>query len=231
MSPEETFQKLVEANGLKGADSIPIEKAREMFCSHLKYEEQAHGDIEKLYNDHMQNCHAEEHMRAPVGMIESSLKEGFAIHFPRYSGKTRALLNFVERMPSSERFAFIGERAETLRLARTQRRLEGSPLGTLENVHFFAADDAPSCFSPLRSFRYVVVDEWWSLKKEFREFLGSEFRVIAAVGTIRPGTEFRIVGQNDSRFEQEVERKVKERLYEEIVRYTRISEPFYKLKP
>lgn len=217
MTSEETFQKLIEAHGFKDAASIPVEDAKRIFCQFYEYEQQGRGDLEKLYNDHMQYC-CDNNYRASAGEIESRLKECVAINFPSRCGKTKALLNFVQRI--GVKVAFIGPRAESLRLDRLRRRLEGQP-GQFHNVEFFAADDTPVSFGALRGHKFVVVDEWWALKHEFREYLAREFRVIAALGTIRYGAEFPILGQpHGDAIEKEIENRVRNRLHQEIESYT-----------
>ena len=219
MTPEETFQKLLEARGLGDAQAIPVGVAKESVCSHFRLEEQSHKDRDKLYDDHMERCHAEEHLRAPVGFIESRFKDGVAIHMPRYCGKTRALLNYISRLPLTASIVYIGSRAESMRLARTVRRLEG--LGSLDNITFLDADDYDESFRKLHRSAYIVVDEWWDLRQDLRDYLGSGFRIIAAVGTIRPGEEFRIPSQRTMEDrEREIEMRVHERLREEMARYS-----------
>ena len=219
MTPEQTFQKLLEARGLGDAQSIPIEVAKEIFCSHFNFEEQSHLDRDKLYDDHMLRCHAEEDMRAPVGFIESRFREGVAIHMPKHCGKTGALFNYISRAPANASIVYIGSRGESMRLARAVQRLEGS--GLLSNITFLAADDDDGIFRKLRGNDYIVVDEWWELRPDLREYLASSFRIIAAVGTIKPGEEFSIPHQfTRGDTEREIERRVQERLRDEIRRYS-----------
>jgi hypothetical protein len=129
----------------------------------------------------------------------------------------------VQHMPRAPhiKVAFISLRSEKASIDRARRRLVDGTPDQFDNVYFFAADDPPSSFDILRSFDFVVVDEWWGLKREFRDYLARELRVIAALGTVRYGAEFPISGQqNDHDIEREIERRVRDRLYEEIQRYT-----------
>jgi hypothetical protein len=222
MTPEETFQKLLEARGLSGAQSISVEVAKEMFCAEVGHQQQAYSDIDQTLKDHMEVC--ESGRTLSVRAIFDRLGEGVVVNAPRRSGKTTALLDFLAtRSPGERRIAYIcgdhknGECRQKEEL--TRRRLRGIDDGNIyANVMIVSGNDEVSIGSLHSWSTDIVIDEWWELKPKTARYLASNFRVIAAVGTLRPGEklplkESMLVLDRDD-IEKEIEYRAKKRAWQ-----------------
>ena len=149
--------------------------------------------LEDLVNDHLRTCPAptEPMLNQRTNFLRNSFRQDTVVCADPRSGKSTAIYETASEIADqcSCRVAIVSAHKDVHKAEAVRRRLSGTGLNQLNRLDFFG----PNEIEKMRGFcNEVVVDEWFDLPITTRAVLASNFKVLAAVGSVPFGTLMRI---------------------------------------
>ena len=156
------------------------------YCTAL--EERCHR-LEDLVNDHLRTCPAptEPMLNQRTNFLRNSFRQDTVVCADPRSGKSTAIYETASEIADqcSCRVAIVSAHKDVHKAEAVRRRLSGTGLNQLNRLDFFGPDE----IEKMRGFcNEVVVDDWFDLPITTRAVLASNFKVLAAVGSVPFGT-------------------------------------------